>query len=201
MLKDGVSIILPVRNAAALLPACFTALSRAEALEVVVCDFDSSDDTTAVARTAGANVLRAAGETQARVVNAAVGLTRGAVLWFLAAVNRPEPGACPLLLSELESRNSVCGQFKIQGLGGWTAWKRQLAFNWRARRSGRTALLQGPVIYRQIYNDLGGFPAVEAPLEALLRQASGRGERHWLSPPLPTLLPADFADPFAPPVG
>src|SRR3989339_1640219 len=85
---DGVSVILPVANAAARLPAFFQALARCEVLEVLLCDLGSTDATVAVGRDAGAHVFRTSGDP-AEAVNNAAENTRGTAIWFLSPACRP----------------------------------------------------------------------------------------------------------------
>jgi rSAM/selenodomain-associated transferase 2 len=57
--KEPISVVIPVLNGAACLPACLRAVNTGQAGEVIVVDGGSTDTTVAVARAAGATVLQA----------------------------------------------------------------------------------------------------------------------------------------------
>jgi len=98
-----VSIVVPACNAAETLPACLSALARQDypstAYEVIVVDDGSTDETAAIARAAGVQVITQpnAGPAAARDRGAAA--TRGELLLFTDADCEPVPGWISALIA------------------------------------------------------------------------------------------------------
>ncbi|MCX7935567.1 MAG: glycosyltransferase, partial [Planctomycetota bacterium] len=87
---EGVSVIVPTRNAAPLLSNFFANLRQCEVLEVFLCDLGSEDDTLTLSRDAGVHILRGSSDI-AEAANAAARQARGNVLWLLSPHCRPPP--------------------------------------------------------------------------------------------------------------
>ncbi|MGH7786766.1 MAG: glycosyltransferase family 2 protein [Candidatus Binatia bacterium] len=100
-----VSIILPAYNEAATIAAvvqgCRAALPQA--VEILVVDDGSRDDTAARAEAAGARVLRLQpNRGKGEALRIAIDQSAGAVLVFLDADGQDDPAEIPLLLAALE---------------------------------------------------------------------------------------------------
>jgi len=84
-----VTVVIPVRNASAHLRTCLDSIGRSafprEAMEIIVCDNESTDDSAAVASAFGARVTTCTGRGVAAVRNAGARLARGEVLAFIDA--------------------------------------------------------------------------------------------------------------------
>ena len=91
-----VSIIIPAYNEAAGIGQLLAYLRRATAdepdLEIVVVDGGSTDDTRALARQAGATVVRSPRKGRAAQLNYGARQARGEILYFLHADSYPPPG-------------------------------------------------------------------------------------------------------------
>lgn len=113
MAEPAVSVIVPARNAAATLPQTLAALAAARfdgAVECVVVDDASTDDTAGIAERAGALVVRLAeqrGPAGAR--NAGIAASRGELLAFTDADCVPAPGWLSALTDALAEADLVQG--------------------------------------------------------------------------------------------
>ena len=91
-----VSIIIPAYNEAAGIGQLLAYLRRATAdepaLEIMVVDGGSTDDTRALARRAGATVVRSPRKGRAAQLNYGARQARGEILYFLHADSYPPPG-------------------------------------------------------------------------------------------------------------
>jgi GT2 family glycosyltransferase len=91
MSGPAISFIVPVRNDARRLDRCLASIranqSPAMAIEIVVADNGSTDDSAAVARTAGAQVLDLPGARVGDLRNRAAAASRGDILAFIDADN------------------------------------------------------------------------------------------------------------------
>ena len=100
----SVSVIIPVRNGAALLGQLIDAIRGQQAAEriteIIVVDDDSTDDTAAVARAAGARVVRPVERSgnPAHARNVGARIARGDLLIFLDADCVPRPGWLAVML-------------------------------------------------------------------------------------------------------
>lgn len=108
-----VSVIVPARNASALLARALDGLAAGDPsplAEVVVVDDASTDDTARVAAERGARVVRLerqSGPAAAR--NAGIAASRGELLVFLDADCVPAPGWLEALMVALEDADLVMG--------------------------------------------------------------------------------------------
>lgn len=105
MPAPSVSFIIPVRNDAARLEHCLRSIvaSRHEpsAIEIVVADNGSTDDSPTVARAAGATVVLLPGVRLGELRNRAAGVARGDVLAFVDADHEIGPEWVTAALSVL----------------------------------------------------------------------------------------------------
>src|SRR5438067_5200304 len=106
-----VSVIVPARDEAALLPGCLASLAGLEpfggALELIVSDNGSSDGTPEIAREMGAIVLRTPARTIAAARNAGARAARGRVLAFVDADCTVDPAWLSNALPHFDSPRVV----------------------------------------------------------------------------------------------
>jgi dolichol-phosphate mannosyltransferase len=120
-----VSVVVPARDEAGRLPACLQALEaeRAALLEVVVVDDESSDATAALARDAGARVVEGAPLPEgwagkAWALQQGLEAARGAIVVFLDADARVQPGLAGALAARLEDADLVSAGPRFTCAGG-----------------------------------------------------------------------------------
>jgi rSAM/selenodomain-associated transferase 2 len=167
----AISIVIPVLNEAANLPALisrlYVAAGRAQArdpqlaLEVIIVDGGSTDATLAVARGQGVTVVSSAAG-RGRQMNAGARQAHYGLLWFLHADSVVPPDFVEQLAAAWAS-GAAWGRFDIrfdssQWRFGMLAW----FMNWRSRVTGICTGDQGMFVQRELFNRLGGF--AEIPL-------------------------------------
>jgi len=159
-----ISIIIPVLNESAHLPCLLTHLKnnvgRVLAVEVLVVDGGSSDDTVAIAQQfAIANRIAlkiiSSQRGRAKQMNAGAQVAQGDILYFLHADSFP-PKHFDVLIEKEVANGNPAGCFKMQFDS--THWWLKLAswftkFSWRACRGGD----QSQFITRQLFDEIGGF--------------------------------------------
>lgn len=135
-LRD-VTVVVPTRNAASLLPGCMAAVTRSRVAEVVVVDGLSTDDTGAIAQAHGATVLSDEGRglPVARAMGVEHARTR-LVLLLDADVVLP-PGALEALLREYVTGRYIALQAGLRSVAGPGYWGQALAHHHRTGRSRR----------------------------------------------------------------
>jgi lipopolysaccharide/colanic/teichoic acid biosynthesis glycosyltransferase/glycosyltransferase involved in cell wall biosynthesis len=95
-IEPRASVVVPAYNAAATLPACLAALAHqtvsSTEFEVIVVDDGSTDDTAALARAAGVQVIRQAHAGPAAARNRGAAAASGDLVFFTDADCAPVPG-------------------------------------------------------------------------------------------------------------
>jgi GT2 family glycosyltransferase len=113
--RDGeppaITVVVPARDAAAVLPATLAALRGAD---VVVVDNGSRDATAAVARAHGARVVAEPRRSRARARNAGAAATGAPLLAFLDAGCVPQPGWLDALAAALETAELAAGAVDVR---------------------------------------------------------------------------------------
>jgi rSAM/selenodomain-associated transferase 2 len=204
--KNKISVVIPTLNAGATLPTLLPLLRVATVSEIVVCDGGSHDDTVAIARAAGAEIVAAARGRGAQLA-AGAGAARGAWLLFLHADCRPLPGWDEAVRSFIERPQAAAraGYFDLAFDDPATAARRlERGVAWRCRHLALPYGDQGLLIARTLYDTLGGFaplPLMEdvdlvrrlgrrrlQPIGATLSTSASRYRRDgWLLRPLRNL--------------
>lgn len=132
-----ITAVVPVRNGAALLPDCLSALTRSGVGAIVVVDGLSTDGSREIASAHGAMVLSDEGKglPHARAIGAAAAGTRW-VLLVDCDVVFPD-GALAVLLDEFRTGGYAALQAGLSSVGGPGYWGRALAYHHRTGRSRR----------------------------------------------------------------
>jgi glycosyltransferase involved in cell wall biosynthesis len=132
-----VTVVVPARNAATLLPGCLEALHGTGVAEVVVVDGRSTDDTVEIAHGAGATVLSDEGRglPVARAMGAEHARTRLVAL-LDADVVLP-PGSLQDLLDEYVDGQYAALQAGLLSVAGPGYWGQALVHHHRTGRSHR----------------------------------------------------------------
>ncbi len=156
-MNPDVSVIIPVANEAAALPQCLARIGGAPN-EIIVVDARSEDETAAVARRFGCELLSFPERHRARQMNAGAARARGRFLLFLHADTVLPEGALANIIAESERREAVGGGFARRyrsrsltlALTCRLAGLRNRLFGWHL---GDQAIF----VRREIFEKLGGF--------------------------------------------
>lgn len=154
-----ISIVIPVLDEAHHIEATLAALAplRRRAVEVLVVDGGSRDDTVDRARPHADQVLLAA-RGRSRQMNAGAAQARGDVLLFLHADTVLPPDADRLLHEALASQ-ALWGRFDVRILGRpWMLRVVSFLMNLRSRLTGIATGDQAIFMRREAFDRLGGFP-------------------------------------------
>ena len=130
-----VSVVVPARNAAALLEECLEAIVRAQPAELIVVDGCSTDASVAVARRFGARVLSDDGRGVAAARALGVAAARCERVALVDADVVLGDGALAALLDEFETGGYTGLQAGLHSVGGPGYWGRALAHHHRTGRS------------------------------------------------------------------
>lgn len=183
------SVILPVLNEAQSLRGVLGGLSRLrlDGHEVIVVDGGSGDDSSRVAE-GGCDRVLSAPRGRASQMNAGAAASTGDALLFLHADTVLPERAAGQVLSALSGETAVWGRFDVR-LSGRHPLLRvvERLMNLRSRLTGIATGDQAMFVRRDVFESLGGFPAIplmeDVALSRLLRR---RGAPACLSTPVIT---------------
>jgi rSAM/selenodomain-associated transferase 2/rSAM/selenodomain-associated transferase 1 len=158
--KPLISVIIPTLNEALMLGRTLECLSKADAVEVIVTDGGSRDDTREIAARSGARVLKVSGGRAAQQ-NAGSAVANGRLLLFLHADTLLPRGYADLIRRALDCPATVAGAFRFQTdspraamrLIEWGANFRSAVFQWPYGD-------QGLFLDKRVFDEEGGFPAL-----------------------------------------
>lgn len=155
-----VSIIVPVLNEAAALPALLAHLLPLlpQVCEVLIVDGGSEDGSVNLAQCAGLKVLHAP-RGRARQMNSGAAQASGEVLLFLHADTRLPEGAIALLTQALANDQHCWGRFDVR-ITGRHFMLRVVSrmMNVRSRLSGIATGDQAIFVKRAAFEAVGSFP-------------------------------------------
>ncbi len=157
------SVVIPTRNAATVLPDCLRALEAEGAdliAEIVVVDGGSTDDTGALPAIAAHTALRLLRSPAGRGRQLAAGAAAATGKWllFLHADTRLAGGWAEAVRRFISGESARAAAFRL-ALDDADPRARRIErlANWRARRLGLPYGDQGLLIPRGLYQSLGGF--------------------------------------------
>lgn len=144
-----VSVVVPARNAEALLDDCLRSITEAEPCELIVVDGLSTDGTVAIARRHGARVISDEGQglPVARLLGARA--SRSARVALIDADVVLPSGSLQRLLDEFHRGRFVALQAGLHSVSGEGYWGRALAHHHRNGRSKAWFGLVATVFDRQ----------------------------------------------------
>jgi rSAM/selenodomain-associated transferase 2 len=173
-----VSVVIPAINEAACIRSAVSSALRAGALEVIVADGGSSDETRSLAHRAGARVIHArAGRAVQQ--NAGAQSSVGDVLLFLHADSELHAECIAQIRQSAMRRPLGAFRQRIDAEGRLYRWIER-GSAWRAARRGLPYGDQAIFLDRKLFYELGQFPNVPIMEDYLLmRQA-----RRWQLPVL-----------------
>ena len=156
-MSERISVVVPARNEARSIAAALEPLREPEVLEVIVVDGSSEDETREIARPLVDRIL-AGPVGRGRQMNAGAAVARGQILFFLHADTIVPEGFAAAIVTAC--RYAIGGRFDIVLDAPGLAFRLiENAINLRSRWSGIFTGDQGLFIRRDVFEDLGGFPA------------------------------------------
>jgi glycosyltransferase involved in cell wall biosynthesis len=159
-----ISVLIPAYNEESLLAATLDCIKSSlkeaglEDAELIVCDNNSADGTSRVAREAGAQVVFEPHNQIARARNHAAAHAAGEWLLFVDADTRPTPALLLAMLSCIEG-GGVCGGGALVRFDTPVAGPGRVLLRWWNALSLRLALAAGCFIFcrRLAWAETGGF--------------------------------------------
>ena len=174
------SIVLPVLNEEPHIVACLRVLQplRGQECELIVADGGSRDRTAALAEPLADRVI-VAPRGRAAQMNAGVRVAGGEILWFLHADSLPPPEAVTLIRAALADPNRHWGRFDVRLSGRQPSLRVvETLMNLRSRFTGIATGDQGIFVRRELFERVGGYPAIalmeDVALSRLLKRHGGR---------------------------
>lgn len=160
--NTALSVVIPCLNEAGTIVQLLETLqdARADGIELVLVDGESTDDTVALA-TPLVDKLIGSVAGRAQQMNAGAQAATGEILWFLHADSVIRAEFPRQIISAMAASERDWGRFNIR-LSGRHPMLRVIEFmmNWRSRLSGIATGDQGIFIRRELFIRLGGFPAI-----------------------------------------
>ena len=152
-----ISVVIPVANEAGALPECLGRIGG-EPNEILVVDARSEDETAAIARRFGCELLLFPERHRARQMNFGAARAHGEILLFLHADTLLPENALTKIVEAMKQPNAVGGGFarryrsrsRILALTCWLAEWRNRFFGWHL---GDQAIF----VRHEIFLQLGGF--------------------------------------------
>lgn len=166
---NDVSVVVPVRNAEAMLDGCLTSIQAQEPREIIVVDGNSTDGTLEIARRYGATILSDGGRglPAARMLGA-----RAASGRFVALVDADvvlSPGSLARLRDELAVGGYDAIQAGLESVSGPGYWGQALAHHHRSGLSKQWFGLSATVIERETLLSFGFDPTFSSGEDIELR--------------------------------
>jgi len=155
---ERISIIIPVLNEAANLPATLANTQVGVNLEVIVVDGGSQDGTSQLAESLGVKVLSAPAG-RACQMNAGAKAATGDILLFLHADTRLPSGFDNLVRKALFAANTAAGAFELRIDASILGIRLiESGVNWRSRWLQMPYGDQAIFLKTEVFHDIGGFP-------------------------------------------
>jgi rSAM/selenodomain-associated transferase 2 len=162
------SVIIPTLNEADHVARAIASAWSCGAMEVIVADGASCDDTTIIAERQAARVVRAP-RGRALQQNAGAREAHGDLLLFLHADNRLDEACGPQIARAAAGRDFVAAAFRQRiDAQGWMYRLLEWGNAARARHLEQPYGDQGLLIRRDAFERLGGFPEVALMEDVLL---------------------------------
>jgi len=154
------SIIIPTLNEAAHLPATLEAILTTPAIEVIVVDAHSQDETVNLAKAWGATIVLSS-PGRAEQMNAGGVIAQGEILLFLHADTLLPESFAQHITQTLAQPDVVAGAFDLKIMGNqlglrWVEW----GVYWRSRWCQLPYGDQAIFLRATTFRELGGFPAM-----------------------------------------
>jgi rSAM/selenodomain-associated transferase 2 len=174
-IQEQISVVIPTLDAADVLPGALSALGAATLVgEIIISDGGSRDDTVAIARAAGAQMVEA---PHGRGSQLAAGAAAATAEWllFLHADCRPLAGWEAAARVFTATSANKAGYFDLALDDDAAAARRvERLVQWRCRALALPYGDQGLLIHRRLYDAVGGYAAIPLMEDVDLARRLGR---------------------------
>lgn len=173
-MTTDIDVVIPTLNAGHCLAIPLDSLRGVDGIAVTVCDGGSRDDTTTIARRAGASVVVS---QPGRGRQLADGAAAGSAPWllFLHADTTLSPGWAAAARRFMAETTSKAGYFRLRFDSRDPRARRiERLVAWRSRALGLPYGDQGLLIARALYRQVGGFRALPLMEDVDLVRRIGR---------------------------
>jgi len=166
---NDISVVVPARNAEAMLDECLASIEAQQPREIIVVDGNSTDGTLAIARRHGATILSDGGRglPAARMLGGQAASGRFVALVDADVVLRP--GSLVDLRDELVAGGYDAIQAGLESVSGPGYWGQALAQHHRSGRSKRWFGLVATVLERETLLSFGFDPRFSSGEDIELR--------------------------------
>ncbi len=153
-----ISIIIPVLNEAAIIKQTLWVLQQNSAVEIIVVDGGSKDNTAQIAQQTGVKVISVAGKGRSAQMNAGADIAQGNILLFLHIDTQLPANFLNLVVKTLKQPEVIAGAFElaIEGEDRSLRWIEMLV-KMRSRFLSLPYGDQAIFLTKQVFADLGGF--------------------------------------------
>ncbi len=154
---EKITIIIPVLNEANTITATLAHLKNASNIEIIVVDGGSKDETIALAKSCGVQVI-SSGLGRATQMNIGATVATGDILLFLHADTRI-PSNFDILIRQALAGNPIAGAFELKidaNLRGIRLIEKMV--NLRSHLFSLPYGDQGIFIWSKVFHQIGGFP-------------------------------------------
>lgn len=199
-----ISVVMPMRNAAAWLPALLAALVKDwhTGFELIAVDDGSSDGSGELLQRLCAHwprerwqLIRAGGQGVSAARNLGVQRSRAHLIAFLDADDRPLPGRLCLPMQHLHHHPQLShvhgGWWRCDAAGRYqhlvTPWTEGAGFHWRSFMEHKAVLPSAWTVRRRAFEAVGGFDTTlrhSEDVDLLLRLAASGHQGAWIQKPL-----------------
>lgn len=153
-----ISIVIPVLNEANAIGDVLAQVGKACAVEVIVVDGGSHDETVTLAQSMGVKVICATAG-RANQMNAGAAVATGEILLFLHADTRLPSEFATLVRQALQDPKTVAGAFELQiDAQMWGLRTIEVMVNLRSRLLSLPYGDQGIFLKSSVFRKIGGFP-------------------------------------------
>ena len=153
-----ISVIIPTLDEAACIEDALASAAAGTNIEIIVVDGGSEDDTVALAKAQGAQVLEAP-RGRATQMNAGAEAATAGILLFLHADTRLPQGYDDAVRRCIAAPGAVLGAFRLKiDAPGWGYRYIEATANWRSRHLHMPYGDQAPFLRRDTFIEAGRFP-------------------------------------------
>ncbi|MGP0128323.1 MAG: TIGR04283 family arsenosugar biosynthesis glycosyltransferase [cyanobacterium endosymbiont of Rhopalodia musculus] len=153
-----ISIIIPVLNEETVIVKTLNNLQKDEAIEVIIVDGGSQDNTVQLVRNMGVKIIKSTQANRSLQMNQGALLATGNILLFLHADTILPQGYDQLILNSFLNSKIVGGAFRLKiDLSLFSLRLIEILVNWRSQFCSIPYGDQGIFVKTSVFREIGGF--------------------------------------------